>query len=137
MNSYNLLILVHTISVIALVGPLILTPKWLYLYRYDIGQNILKDVHLLTGISGLIVFISGGILLWLQDGEMLSSLWMKISIGIFITLQIFDHFWADKQEEALENNPDVSVQKLKIWLLIKLGLYIIIIFLMLVKPSLA
>jgi len=136
-NSYNLLILVHTISVIALVGPLILTPKWLYLYRYDIGQKILKDVHLLTGISGLIVFISGGILLWLQDGEMLSSLWMKISIGIFITLQIFDHFWADKQEEALENNPDVSVQKLKIWLLIKLGLYIIIIFLMLVKPSLA
>ena len=137
MNSYSLLILVHTISVIALVGPLILTPKWLYLYRYDIGQKILKDVHLLTGISGLIVFISGGILLWLQDGEMLSSLWMKISIGIFITLQIFDHFWADKQEEALENNPDVSVQKLKIWLLIKLGLYIIIIFLMLVKPSLA
>ena len=137
MNSYSLLILVHIISVIALVGPLILTPKWLYLYRYDIGQKILKDVHLLTGISGLIVFISGGILLWLQDGEMLSSLWMKISIGIFITLQIFDHFWADKQEEALENNPDVSVQKLKIWLLIKLGLYIIITFLMLVKPSLA
>ena len=137
MNSYSLLILVHIISVIALVGPLILTPKWLYLYHYDIGQKVLKDIHLLTGISGLIVFISGAILLWLQNGEMLSSLWMKISIGIFIALQIFDHFWADKQEEALENNPDISVQKLKIWLLIKLGLYIIITFLMLVKPSLA
>ena len=136
MNSYSLLILVHIISVTALVGPLILTPKWLYLYRYDIGQKILKDIHLLTGISGLIVFISGAILLWLQDSEMLSYLWMKISIGIFIALQIFDHFWADKQEEALENNPEVSVHKLKIWLLIKLGLYIIITFLMLVKPAL-
>jgi len=135
-NSYTLLILIHIIMVIALVGPLILTPKWLYLYRYDIGQQILKDIHLLTGISGLIVFLSGGILLWLQDGEMLSFLWMKISIGIFIALQIFDHFWADKQEEALENNPEKSVKKLKIWLLIKLGLYIIITFLMLVKPSL-
>ena len=136
MNSYTLLILVHVVTAIALVGPLILTPKWLYLYRYDIGQKILKDIHFLTGISGLIVFISGGILLWLQDGVMLSFLWMQISIGIFIALQIFDHFWADKQEEALEKNPEVSVKKLKIWLIIKLGLYIFITFLMLVKPSL-
>jgi hypothetical protein len=112
-NSYTILVLVHIIAVIALIGPLILTPKWLYLYRYNIGQKILKDIHLLTGISGLIVLISGSILLWLQDAEMLSSLWMKISIGIFIVLQIFDHFWADKQEEALENSPEVSVKKIK------------------------
>lgn len=125
------------LSVIALVGPLILTPKWLYLYHYDIGQKILRDIHLLTSISGLIVLTSGVILLWLQDTEMLSSLWMKISIGIFIALQIFDHFWADKQEEALEKNAEVSVKKLKVWLLVKLGLYIFITFLMLVKPSFA
>ena len=136
MNSYTLLTLIHIVAVIALIGPLLLTPKWLYLYRYNIGQQILKDIHLLTGISGLIVFLSGGILLWLQDGEILSSLWMELSIGIFIALQIFDHFWADKQEEALENNPEVSVKKLKTWLIIKLGLYMIITFLMLVKPLL-
>ena len=134
MNNYTLLILVHMISVIALVGPLILTPKWLYLYHYDIGQKILKDIHVLTGISGLIVFISGAILLWLQDAQMLSYLWMRISIGMFIALQIFDHFWADKQEEVLESNPKVSVKKLRTWLFTKLGLYIIITFLMIEKP---
>ena len=135
MNSYSLLIAIHIISVITLVGPLILTPKWLYLYKYDIGQQVLKDIHLLTGISGLIVFISGSILIWLQDYTMLSYTWMQASIGIFIALQVFDHFWADKQEKTLEKNSEVSIQKLKIWLLVKIGLYIIIVFLMLLKPS--
>ena len=134
MNNYNLLILLHIFAVIALIGPLILTPRWLYLYHHDIGRKVLHDVHFVTAISGWIVFLSGGILLWLQNGEMLSFLWMKISIGIFIIIQIFDHFWADKREEEIEQSIDQSVFKLRAWLILKLGLYIAITVLMILKP---
>lgn len=134
MNIYSLLILLHILAVIALIGPLILTPKWLYLYHHDIGRRVLKDVHFVTGISGWIVFLSGVILLWLQNAALLSFLWMKISIGIFIILQIIDNFWADKQEEELEHNPKLPVSKLKAWLIIKLALYVSIAVLMIQKP---
>lgn len=134
MVTYNLFIVLHLFSVITLIGPLVLTPKWLHLYHNDLGKKLLHDIHLLTGLSGLIVLLSGGILLWLQNGVMLSFLWMKVSIVIFIFLQIFDHFWADKQEQKLENNPEQSVSKLKVWLIIKVALYSIIALLMVLKP---
>jgi len=130
----NIYIILHIFVVIGLIGPLILTPRWLYLYKHEIGKEVLHDVHRLTGISGLLVFLSGGILLWIQDFELLSFTWMQVSIGIFIGLQLFDHFWADAKEEALETNPELSVSKLKFWLLIKLGLYSIITLLMILKP---
>ncbi len=133
MDNYNLLISLHTFAVIALIGPLILTPKWLYLYHHNVGKKVLKDIHFVTGYSGLIVFISGGILLWLQDTQMLSYIWMETSIGLFIGLQVFDHFWADKEEEKLENNSSFSIVQLKIWLIVKLIIYFIITFLMLIK----
>ena len=37
-------------------------------------------------------------------------LWMQISIGLFIAIQLFDHFWADTREDQLEKFPDYIIQ---------------------------
>jgi len=131
---YDTLKIVHFLAVIALIGPLILTPKWLHLYRNDMGRKLLHEVHLVVGIGGWTVFISGLIMLFLQNGTMLSFLWMQVSIGLFIAIQLFDNFWADTREDQLEQFPNTSVTALKIWLIIKLGLYSFIVVLMILKP---
>ena len=134
MSSYIIVKFLHILSAFALVGPLILTPRWLYLARHEVGQSALKDLHRLTGISGWILLISGGVMLFLQDGGMLFSLWMQLAIALFIAIQIFDHFWADRREDEMENNPDAPVKSLKIWLIVKLAIYTLITLLMVVKP---
>lgn len=130
MNTYIVLKALHVLAAFALVGPLMLTPRWLYLTRHEVGRTALQDLHRLTGISGWVVFISGGIMLILQRGAMLSSLWMQLSIAIFVAVQIFDHFWADRREAELEHDPQTSTLALKVWLFAKLGLYILITILM-------
>jgi uncharacterized iron-regulated membrane protein len=133
MSSYIVLKVLHVLAAFALVGPLMLAPGWLYLARHDIGRSVWHDLHRLTGISGWLVLVSGGIMLFLQHGGMLFSLWMQIAVAIFVALQIFDHFWADRREEELEQNPETSTSSLKIWLIIKLGLYFLITLLMVLK----
>jgi uncharacterized membrane protein len=134
MSVYDTLKVLHIFAVIALVGPLILTPRWLYLYRQDIGKKVLHELHTLTGISGWIVLLSGTIMLWLQNGEMLSFPWMQFSLVLFVIIQLFDHFWADKREEALENDSKSNANVLKVWLIVKLGLYTLITSLMILQP---
>jgi len=73
-------------------------------------------------------------MLYLQNWALLSLVWIQISLGLFIVIQIFDHFWADVQEEKLEQNSDASSKKLQIWLVVKLGLYAFITILMILKP---
>lgn len=134
MTSYDTIKILHVFAAMALIGPLILTPRWLHLYSNNIGRKLLHEVHLVIGIGGWIVLISGFIMLVLQNGVMLSFLWMRVSIGLFIAIQLFDHFWADTYEEQLEKFPDHPVTALKIWLIIKLGLYSFIVVLMILKP---
>jgi len=131
--TYQIVKIFHILSVIGLLGPLFLTPRWLHLYQDEKGRKILKDLHQLTGISGWIVFISGGILLWSQNYAMFSYSWMKISIFLFLFIQIFDNFWADRIEEKLEKNPDLSNNRLKLWLIIKILLYVLVTVLMVLE----
>lgn len=134
MSIYIFLKVLHILAAFALVGPLMLTPRWLYLARYEVGRAVLHDLHLLTGLAGWLVLISGGVMVYLQEGGMLFPLWMQVAIGLFVAIQLFDHFWADRREEELEQDPDVSVAALKIWLIVKLGLYSFITLLMVLKP---
>lgn len=133
MSIYIALKVLHVLTAFTLVGPLVLTPRWLHLFRSEVGKSTLRDLHRLTGISGWLVLISGTIMLILQHGAMLSLIWMQVSIAIFVAVQVFDHFWADRREEELENNPEVSTLALRIWLMTKLGLYILITILMVSK----
>ena len=131
--TYQLLKTLHIVGVIALIGPLLLTPFWLHLYQYDQGRKILSDLHKLTGISGWIVFFTGFLLLYHQDFVLLSSNWIIISIVLFLAIQLFDHFWADRQEEKLENKEDITQNHLKFWLWIKILAYLSITLLMVLK----
>jgi len=133
MNSYEIFKTLHLFSTIALVGPLLLTPRWLYLYQNEMGKKLLHELHLLTGVSGWIVFVSGMLMLWVEGWSLLSTLWIQISLGLFIGIQIFDHFWADKREEELENSNTSALNELKVWLIVKILLYLFITFLMVVK----
>lgn len=134
MSSYILLEVLHVLAAFALVGPLMLAPRWLYLARHDVGRTALHDLHRLTGFAGWLVLLSGGVMLVLQNGGMFFSLWMQFSIALFVAIQLFDHFWADRREEELEHNPKTSTSSLKIWLIIKLGLYVLITMLMVLNP---
>ena len=133
MNSYEILKTLHIFSTIALVGPLLLTPRWLYLYQNEIGKKLLHELHLLTGVAGWIVFLSGILMLWVEGWSLLSTLRIQISLSLFISIQLFDHFWADKREEELENSNTSSLNELKIWLVVKILLYLVITFLMVGK----
>jgi quinol-cytochrome oxidoreductase complex cytochrome b subunit len=125
--------ILHLFAVIALIGPLLLTPKWVYLYRSEMGRKLLHELHLVTGIAGWIVLLSGTFMLYLQNWALLSLVWLQVSLGLFVAIQIFDHFWADIQEEKLEQEPENNTSRLKIWFLVKLGLYSLITILMIVK----
>jgi len=133
MYYYEILKTLHIFSTIALVGPLILTPRWLYLYQNEIGKKLLHELHLLTGVAGWIVFLSGILMLWVEGWSLLSTLRIQISLSLFISIQLFDHFWADKREEELENSNTSSLNELKIWLVVKILLYLVITFLMVGK----
>ena len=72
-------------------------------------------------------------MLFFSGGGMLSLFWMQLSIALFLAVQLFDHFWADRREKEIEQNSQVSIKALKIWMILKLGLYASITILMVLK----
>jgi hypothetical protein len=132
---YSGMVIVHILAAFALVGPLMLAPKWLYLARHEISRAALHDLHRLTGIAGWLVLISGGVMLLLQQGGMRYAFWMQSAIALFLAIQLFDHFWADRREEALAHDPSAPTTALICWLWIKLALYFFITVLMILKPA--
>jgi hypothetical protein len=133
MSNYDFLKVLHVLTGAAIVGTIMLTPKWLCLAHHDIGRSALHNLHQLTSISSWLALVSGGIMLILRHDGMLFYLWMQISIAIFLVIRIFDHFWAYRREEELTHNSNTSTTYLKTWLLIKLALYFLITMLMLLK----
>ena len=135
MNTYLLVKTIHILAAIALVGPLALTPRWLALSREPVAQRMLNDLHLQTSIAGWILLIAGVAILYLLGGNFLGARWMQISIGLYLFVQIFDHFWADKREEQLADGLLSAIQPLRIWLIAKLVIYCGIAVVMVLKPS--
>jgi hypothetical protein len=61
---------------------------------------------------------------------------MQLSIGLYLFVQVFDHFWADKREDELAGGSAAAIQPLRGWLIAKLALYVIITIAMVIKPFL-
>ncbi|TVZ37841.1 hypothetical protein P886_2187 [Alteromonadaceae bacterium 2753L.S.0a.02] len=124
----------HVLAAMAFVGPLILAPRWLFLISHQEGRLALSQMHLMTGIAGWIVFLSGMLMLLLQKWAMIFMPWLQISVFLFLAVQLIDHFWADDQEQKLESGALASAAKLKLWLISKATIYCLLAVLMMVKP---
>ena len=134
MNSYNILLWLHIISAFLLVFPLIFILKLFHLYENEQGRRFLQNMHTVIGIGGWALLISGIVMLYLQRGAMLSCLWMQFSLVLFVLIQGIDHFWADAQEEILEQGIQADTGKLKRWTIVKLLGYVLIASLMVIQP---
>ena len=134
MNSYNTLLWLHIISAFLLLFPSIFIPQLFHLYKSKKGQQLLQRMHTIIAIGGWTLLLSGLVMLYLQNGAMLSFLWMQFSLTLFVLIQAIDHFWADKQEEMLECGEAIDISRLKIWTNIKLLGYGLIALLMVVQP---
>ena len=127
---YQVILNLHIISAFFFIGlNLFIALKWKKLSKNK--KHILKKVHQFIEIFGWILFLTGFILIYILKGQLLLFNWMKFSIGLFLFIQLFDHFWADKQEIKIKNINDVH---LNIWLILKVFFYSFIMFLMYVKP---
>jgi hypothetical protein len=135
MSAYLFVKIIHILAAIALVGPLALAPRWLTLSNEPVAQRMLNDLHLQTSIAGWTLLIAGVAILYVLGGSFLGAFWMQISIGLYLFVQVFDHFWADKREEQLANGLFSAVQPLRIWLIAKLVIYCGIAAVMVLKPS--
>ena len=135
-NYYNTLLWLHITSAFLLLAPSVFMPILFGLYKTKKGQQTLKKIHMVIGIGGWTLLISGIVMLYLQHGAMLSCLWMQFSLVLFVLIQAIDHFWADKQEENLEHGVQVNTSKLKIWMITKVLGYGLIAILMVVQPCL-
>lgn len=124
---------VHVLSAMALVGPLVLAPNWLSLSRHEDGKKALQHFHKIVGVAGWIVFLTGFSMLGLLNWTLLNTWWVQISMTMFVLIQLFDHFWADRRENDIETNPARSTVTLKIWLYTKIALYGVITILMVTK----
>jgi len=58
LTSYDTIKILHVFASMALIGPLILTPRWLHLYSSDMGRKLLHEVHLVIGIGGWTILVS-------------------------------------------------------------------------------
>ena len=134
MNFYNTLLWAHIISAFLLLFPSIFIPKLFHLYKSEKGRRFLHKMHIIIGIGGWTLLLSGIFMLYLQNGAMLSCLWMLFSLVLFVLIQGIDHFWADTQEEMLEHGIQMNTSKLKIWILSKLVGYLLIALLMIIQP---
>ena len=134
MNYYNILLWLHIISAFLLLFPSIFIPKLFHLYKTKKGRQTLEKMHTVIGTGGWTLLVSGSIILYLQNGAMLSYLWMQFSLVLFVLIQAIDHFWADKQEENLEHSVHINISKLKIWMIAKVLGYGLITILMLMQP---
>lgn len=134
MNTYLLSKAIHLIAAFALVGPLLLVPRWMTLYRDATGRQVLHDLHVQTALAGWLILLSGGLMLHLQGGGLLNAPWMQLSIATYVLIQAFDHFWADKREDELATSTASAIQPLRTWLILKVSLYIAIAAAMVFKP---
>ena len=134
MNFYNTLVWLHILSAILLLFPSIFIPQLFHLYKSKKGQQLLQKIHTIIGIGGWTLLVSGSVMLYLQNGAMLSFLWMQFSLVLFVLIQAIDHFWADRQEEMLEQGEAIDISRLKIWTIIKLLGYGLIALLMVIQP---
>ena len=134
MNFYNTLLWLHIISAFLLLFPSIFIPQLFHLYKSKKGQQILQRIHIIIGIGGWTLLVSGSVILYLQNGAMLSCLWMQFSLVLFVLIQAIDHFWADRQEEMLENGEAIDTSRLKVWTIVKLFAYGLIALLMVIQP---
>ena len=134
MNFYKILLWLHIISAILLLFPSIFIPRLFHLYKTKKGQKTLNKIHTIIGIGGWTLLISGIVILYLQNGAMLSCLWMQFSLALFVLIQAIDHFWADTQEEILERGMQTDTSRLKIWMIVKLLGYVLIALLMVIQP---
>ena len=98
---YQIILNLHIISAFLFIGILLfIALKWKKLAKNK--SQILKKAHQFTGILGWILFLTGITLIYILKGQLLIFSWMKFSIGLFLFIQLFDHFWADKQEKKLK-----------------------------------
>ena len=134
MNSYNTLLWLHIISAFLLLFPSIFIPQLFHLYKSKKGQQLLQKIHTLIGIGGWTLLVSGSVILYLQNGAMLSFLWMQFSLVLFVLIQAIDHFLADRQEEMLERGEAIDTSRLKVWTIVKLFAYGLIALLMVIQP---
>ena len=134
MNFYNTLVWLHIISAFLLMFSSIFIPTLFHLYETQKGQQILHKIHTIIGIGGWTLLLSGSVMLYLQNGAMLSFLWMQFSLVLFVLIQAIDHFWADKQEEVLERGGQKDTSRLKMWTIVKLLGYVLIALLMVIQP---
>ena len=134
MNYYNILVWLHIVAAFLLLFPSIFLPQLFHLYKTKKGQDTLQKIHTIIGIGGWTLLLSGLVMLYLQNGEMFSFLWMQFTLVLFVLIQIIDHFWADKQEEMLENGEAIDINRLKVWTIVKLFSYGLIALLMVVQP---
>ncbi len=132
MDIYSIIKFLHIIAVVGLVGPLFLVPHWLNLSQEKTAREMLHNLHFQTGLSGWIVLLTGFILIYLQSG-FLNLFWIQVSIALYLVTQLFDHFWADKCEEKVENGDTQSIFRLKIWIVLKNIIYVAIAFFMVIK----
>ena len=84
MNFYNTLVWLHIISAILLLFPSIFIPQLFHLYKTKKGQDTLQKIHTIIGIGGWTLLLSGLVMLYLQNGAMLSFLWMQFSLVLFV-----------------------------------------------------
>ena len=127
---YRIILNIHIVSAFFFIGLILfIALKWKKLSKNE--KQILKKAHKFTGILGWTLFLTGITLIYILKGQILLFTWMKFSIGLFLTIQLFDHFWADKQEQKAKN---INKSYLNIWLILKVFLYSFIMFLMYIKP---
>lgn len=135
MIAYQTLLIIHVVATIGLVGPLMLTPRWLGSKGCDVDGSALHKLHQQTAFAGWVLLLSGLALLYLQDWNWLRTTWMQLSIGLYIGTQAIDHWWADPQEHLIERGADISAVKLRTWLIFKLIIFLSIVALMISKPT--
>jgi len=133
MTIYMIILWIHVFATLMLILPLLVIPFLFHLYKNEKGRILLHRIHIFTGTGGAIILLTGIWMLFFQNGAMLSFLWMIVSIVLFVIIQIIDHFWADKQEDMLEQGKQISSKNLKVWSVIKVLGYLFITLLMVMK----
>jgi len=134
---YKIILNIHIISAFIFIAiSYFIAIKWkIKKSNNKNGENIVKIAHKLTSIFGWATFLIGTYLLYLVEGQFFHFTWMRLSIGLFIFIQLIDHFWADViEEKIIKNEIYKNTYLLNIWIITKPINYSIIMLLMYVKP---
>ena len=134
---YKIILNIHIISAFIFIAiSYFIAIKWkIKKSNNKNGENIVKIAHKLTSIFGWATFLTGTYLLYLVEGQFFHFTWMRLSIGLFIFIQLIDHFWADViEEKIIKNEIYKNTYLLNIWIITKPINYSIIMLLMYVKP---